>query len=63
MKIKFGNMSTSMYASAIRDAIASGDVEKMKAAAQQAEQQIKEQGDLSVALLELQAAIKKLKSK
>lgn len=56
-------MSTSMYASAIRDAIASGDVEKMKAAAQQAEQQIKEQGDLSVALLELQAAIKRLESK
>lgn len=53
-------MATVLYGVAIREAIASNDVEKMKAVAEQAKKTIKEHGDLSVALIELQDAIAKL---
>lgn len=52
-----------LYAAGIREAVASNDVEKMKAIAEQAKQTIKEHGDLSVALIELQDAIDKLEGK
>lgn len=48
------------YGAAIREAIASNDLAKMKAIAEQAKKTIKEQGDLSVALIDLQEAIEKL---
>jgi hypothetical protein len=56
-------MATTLYASAIRDAIKTSDIAKMKAAAAQAKQQIKEQGDLHQALVELEAAIQKVDTK
>ena len=52
-----------MYGAAIRNAIATNDLEKMKAAAKQAKQLIKEQGDLYLALIELEEAIAKLDRK
>ncbi|BDD06839.1 DUF1843 domain-containing protein [Aureibacter tunicatorum] len=52
-----------MYAASIREAIASNDVEKMKATAEQAKKTIKESGDISLALVELIDAIDKLEKK
>ncbi|MBP4139317.1 DUF1843 domain-containing protein [Flavobacterium geliluteum] len=52
-----------MYGVAIRDAIASNDLANMEAVAEQAKQAVKEQGDLSAALLELLDAIDTLKKK
>lgn len=52
-----------LYGVGIRDAIASNDVEKMKAVAAQAKQLIREQGDLHLALIELLDAIEKLEKK
>ena len=49
-----------LYGVAVRDAILTNDIEKMKAVAKQARQTIKEQGDLSAALIELEEAIAKL---
>jgi Domain of unknown function (DUF1843). len=54
-------MATVLYGVAIREAIASNDLERMKAVAEQAKQTVKEQGDFSVALIELLEAIDKLK--
>lgn len=51
------------YGVAIREALASNDLAKMQAIAEQAKQTIKEQGDLAAALLELQEAIAVLESK
>jgi len=51
------------YGVAVREAIASNDLAKMESIAEQAKQVVKEQGDLSVALLELQEAIEALKNK
>jgi hypothetical protein len=50
-----------LYAAGIREAIASNDLEKMIAVAEQAKQTVKEQGDLSSALLELLEAIETLR--
>ncbi|CAD0000671.1 DUF1843 domain-containing protein [Flavobacterium chungangense] len=50
-----------LYAAGIREAIASNDLEKMIAVATQAKQTVKEQQDLSAALLELLDAIEALK--
>jgi len=52
---------TMLYAAGIREAIASNDLEKMKAVAEQAKQTVREQGDLSSALIELLEAIESLK--
>ena len=52
-----------MYGVAIRDAITSNDLSKMEAIAEQAKQTVKEQGDLSAALVELLDAIDALKNK
>lgn len=54
---------TTLYASSIRDAVATNDLEKMKAMLQQTRRTIKELGDLSVALVELEEAIEKLERK
>lgn len=51
------------YGVAVREAIASNDLAKMESIAEQAKQVIKDQGDLSAALLELQEAIEALKNK
>ena len=51
------------YGAAVREAIASNDLAKMESIAEQAKQIVKEQGDLSAALLELQEAIEALKNK
>ncbi len=51
------------YGVAIREAIASNDLTKMEAIAEQAKKTIKDQGDLGTALLELLDAIEALKNK
>ncbi|MDR7209101.1 DUF1843 domain-containing protein [Flavobacterium piscis] len=51
------------YGAAVREAIASNDLAKMEAVAEQVKQTVKEQGDLSAALLELLEAIDALKNK
>ncbi|MCD9575153.1 DUF1843 domain-containing protein [Flavobacterium soyae] len=51
------------YGAAVREAIASNDLAKMESIAEQAKKLIKEQGDLSAALLELLEAIDALKNK
>ena len=56
-------MANVEYGPAIRDAIASSDLQKMKRMEQQAKKLIKNQGDLYGALIDLQEAIKKLESK
>lgn len=53
-------MHIMMYAAAIREAIASDDLGKMKAVAEQARREVREQGDLSQALVELYEAIEKM---
>lgn len=50
-----------LYGAAIREAIASNDLAKMEAVAEQAKQTIKQQGDLAAAYLELIEAIESLK--
>jgi hypothetical protein len=52
-----------LYGVGIREAIASNDLEKMKAVAEQAKQTIREQKDLSAALIDLLDAIDKLENK
>ncbi len=49
-----------LYAAGIRKAIASNDLNQMKATLEQAKKQVREQEDLAVALVELQEAIEKL---
>ena len=56
-------MTITMYATAIKNASATNNLRKMKAAAKQARQLIKEQGDLYLALIELEEAIAKLEKK
>lgn len=51
------------YGAAIREALASNDLTKMEAIAEQAKQTIKQQGDLTAAYLELIEAIAALKTK
>lgn len=48
---------TMLYAAGIREAVASNDLEKMKAVAEQAKKTVREQKDLHAALLELLEAI------
>lgn len=52
-----------LYGGAIREAIASNDLKKMQAVAEQAKQTIREQKDITLALLDLLEAIEKLGSK
>jgi len=49
------------YAASVREAISSNDVAKMKAALAQGKKQVRDHGDLSAALIELEEAIEKLK--
>lgn len=56
-------MYVPMYAVPIREAIASNDLEKMKALASQAKETIKAHGDLANAYLELVDAIAGLEGK
>lgn len=51
------------YGVAVREALASNDLAKMEAVAKQAKQTIKDQGDLTGALLDLLDAIESLKKK
>ena len=51
------------YGVAIREALASNDLAKMEAVAEQAKKTIKDQGDLGSALLDLLDAIDDLKKK
>ncbi|CAD0000669.1 DUF1843 domain-containing protein [Flavobacterium chungangense] len=51
------------YGVAIREAIASNDLAKMEAIAEQTKQIVKGQGDMHVALLELLEAIESLRKK
>lgn len=51
------------YGAAIREALASNDLTKMKAIEEQAKKTILEQGDIHVALIDLQEAIEKLEGK
>jgi len=52
-----------LYGVGIREAIASNDLEKMKAVASQAKETIKAHGDLSAAYIELVDAIESLSRK
>jgi hypothetical protein len=52
-----------LYGVVIKDAIASKDLKKMKATAEKAKQYIRDQKDVSVALLDLLDAIDKLEKK
>jgi hypothetical protein len=52
-----------LYGVGIREAIASNDLEKMKAVAEQAKQTIREQKDLAAALVDLLDAIEKLEKR
>lgn len=51
------------YCVAVREALVSNDLAKMEAVAKQAKQTIKDQGDLTGALLDLLDAIDSLKKK
>lgn len=51
------------YGVAIRQAIASNNLEEMRATHEQAKEFLKEQGNLEAALIELQEAIRKIESK
>lgn len=51
------------YGAAIRQAIASNNLEEMRATYEQAKEFLKEQGNLEVALFELQEAIRKSEPK
>ncbi len=48
-----------LYGVIIRESLASNDVEKMKATAEQVRQTLNDQGDLKAALSQLEAAIAK----
>ncbi|MFD2567448.1 DUF1843 domain-containing protein [Pseudotenacibaculum haliotis] len=52
-----------LYAAGIREAVASNDIEKMKAVAAQAEATIRAHGDLHVAYLDLVKAIQGFEGK
>ena len=52
-----------LYGVVIRETLASNDVEKMKATAEQVKKTIEEQGDLKAALSQLEASIAKLSGK
>jgi hypothetical protein len=52
-----------LYAAGIREAVASNDLEKMKAIAAQAKETIKAHGDLSSAYLDLVDAIEAIEGK
>ncbi|MBL4605931.1 MAG: DUF1843 domain-containing protein [Flavobacteriaceae bacterium] len=52
-----------LYAAGIREAVASNDLEKMKAVASQAKASIRAHGDLHVAYLDLVEAIEAFKGK
>jgi hypothetical protein len=56
-------MAVMMYGPAIRNALASKNLTKMKSAAAQARQLIAQQGDLHAALIKLEDAIAKMESK
>ncbi len=56
-------MAIPPYGVAIQEAVASGDLAKMKEAAQQAEQYVREWGDVSSALEVLKLEISKLEKK
>jgi len=51
------------YGTAIQQAVASGNLEHMKAVARQAEEHLREWGDVSAALASLKIEIAKLESK
>lgn len=52
-----------LYGVAIHEAVASGDLEKMKAVAKQAEEHVKEWGNIPAALEALKLEISKLDKK
>jgi hypothetical protein len=52
-----------LYAVGIQEAVASGDIKKMKAVAQQAEEYLKESGDVPAAFEALKLEISKLDKK
>lgn len=56
-------MATVMYGPAIQEAVASGDLEKMKAVARQAEEHLREWGNIPVALEALKIEIARLERK
>ena len=56
-------MAIPPYGVAIQEAVASGDLARMKEAAQQAEQYVREWGDVSSALEVLKLEISKLEKK
>ncbi len=56
-------MSVVLYGVGIREAIASNDLEKMKAVASQAKATIRAHGDLHVAYIELTEAIESFSGK
>ena len=55
-------MTTTMYGTAIHNAIKTGDKSTMKSVLTQAKRVYREQGDLKVAIKDLEKAIKKVKS-
>lgn len=56
-------MATLMYGPAIQEAVASGDLEKMKAVARQAEEHLREWGNIPAALEALKIEIARLERK
>jgi hypothetical protein len=56
-------MAMVMYGPAIQEAAASGDLARMKAVAKQAEEHLREWGDVSAALAALKMEIAKLEKK
>lgn len=56
-------MASLMYGPAIQEAVASGDVEKMKAVARQAEEHLREWGNVPAALEALKIEIARLERK
>jgi hypothetical protein len=56
-------MAAVMYGPAIQEAAASGDLARMKAVARQAEEHLRETGDVSAALEALKLEIAKLQAK
>lgn len=56
-------MITILYGVAIHEAVASGDLEKMKAVARQAEEHVKEWGNVPAALEALKLEISKLQKR
>lgn len=56
-------MAILMYGPAIQEAVASGDLEKMKAVARQAEEHLREWGNIPAALEALKIEIARLERK